>query len=36
VLDADAPAPAPRWAAYLVHTLERTMRRWGVRQIVTL
>ncbi|MGE3291168.1 MAG: hypothetical protein AB7O95_07290, partial [Geminicoccaceae bacterium] len=36
VLDTDAPAPEPRWAAYLVHTLELTMRRWGVRQIVTL
>lgn len=35
-LDEAAPAPEPRWAAYLVATLELTMRRWGVRQIVTL
>jgi hypothetical protein len=33
-LDATAPAPEPRLAAYLVTTLELTMRRWGVRQIV--
>ena len=36
VLDESAPAPEPSWAAYLIRTLELTMRRWGVRQIVTL
>ena len=35
-LDEAAPAPEPRWAAYFVTTLELTMRRWGVRQIVML
>ena len=35
-LDEAAPAPPPRWAAYLIATLELTMRRWGVRQIVSL
>lgn len=35
-LDEAAPPPEPRCATYLVHTLELTMRRWGVRQIVTL
>ena len=35
-LDEAAPAPEPRWAAYLTCTLELTLRRWGVRQIVTL
>lgn len=31
-----AAAPDQRWAAYFVTTLELTMRRWGVRQVVTL
>ena len=35
-LDEAAPAPPPRWVAYLIATLELTMRRWGVRQIVGL
>jgi hypothetical protein len=35
-LDERAGPPEPRWAAYLVTTLELTMRRWGVRQIVVL
>ena len=35
-LDERAAPPEPRWAAYLVTTLELTMRRWGVRQIVLL
>ncbi|MFO1046544.1 MAG: hypothetical protein U1E52_01370 [Geminicoccaceae bacterium] len=35
-LDETAPAPDPRWSAYLIATLELTMRRWGVRQIVAL
>ena len=35
-LDEAAAAPDPRWAAYLVTTLELTMRRWGVRQVVAL
>jgi hypothetical protein len=35
-LDEAAPAPDPRWAAYFVETLELTMRRWGVRQVVSL
>ena len=35
-LDETAPAPEPAWAAYLITTLELTMRRWGVRQIVSL
>jgi hypothetical protein len=35
-LDQAAPAPDPRWAAYFVATLELTMRRWGVRQVVML
>lgn len=35
-LDETAPAPDPRWSAYLIGTLELTMRRWGVRQIVAL
>jgi hypothetical protein len=35
-LDEAAPPPEPRWAAYLITTLELTMRRWGVRQIVAL
>ena len=33
-LDPAAPAPEPRLAGYLVASLELTMRRWGVRQIV--
>ena len=36
VLEAAAPAPDPRWAAHFVATLELTMRRWGVRQVVML
>lgn len=36
VLDDEAPPPEPRWAAYFVATLELTMRRWGVRQVVLL
>lgn len=35
-LDETAPAPDPRWSVYLIGTLELTMRRWGVRQIVAL
>lgn len=35
-IDQAAPPPEPSWAAYLVATLELTMRRWGVRQIVSL
>jgi hypothetical protein len=35
-LDDAAGAPDPDWAAYLVTTLELTMRRWGVRQVVML
>ncbi|MFL5333680.1 MAG: hypothetical protein ACJ8H8_10985 [Geminicoccaceae bacterium] len=35
-LDESAPAPEPAWAAYLIATLELTLRRWGVRQIVNL
>ena len=35
-VDDAAPAPDPRWAAYFVTTLELTMRRWGVRQVVML
>ena len=35
-LDEAAPPPEPRWAAYFVATLELTMRRWGVRQVVML
>lgn len=35
-LDETAKAPDPQWSALLVGTLELTMRRWGVRQIVTL
>ena len=33
-LEEAAPAPDPRWAAHFVATLELTMRRWGVRQVV--
>jgi hypothetical protein len=36
LIDEAAPPPEPRWAAYLITTLELTMRRWGVRQIVAL
>lgn len=35
-VDESAPAPEPRWAAYLQVTLELSMRRWGVRQVVLL
>ena len=35
VLDETAPPPEPRWAAYFLETLELTLRRWGVRQVVT-
>ena len=35
-LDASAPPPEPRWAAYFQAVLELTMRRWGVRQVVLL
>ncbi len=35
-LDEAASAPDPRWATYFVTTLELTMRRWGVRQVVML
>jgi len=35
-VDGAALAPEPRWSAYFVATLELTMRRWGVRQIVIL
>jgi hypothetical protein len=35
-LDEAALAPEPAWAAYLIATLELTLRRWGVRQIVSL
>jgi hypothetical protein len=34
VLDEAAPPPEPGWSAYFLETLELTMRRWGVRQIV--
>jgi hypothetical protein len=33
-LDEAAPPPEPGWSAYFLETLELTMRRWGVRQIV--
>ena len=35
VLDEAAPPPEPRWAAYFLETLELTLRRWGVRQVLT-
>ena len=35
-VDEAAPAPEPRWAAYFQVTLELSMRRWGVRQVVLL
>ena len=35
-LDDAAGAPDPGWTAYFVTTLELTMRRWGVRQVVML
>jgi hypothetical protein len=35
VLD-EAAAPDPRWVVYFLETVELTMRRWGVRQIVSL
>ena len=34
VLDEAATAPDPRWAAYFLDTLELSLRRWGVRQVV--
>jgi hypothetical protein len=36
VLDEAAAPPEPGWSAYFLDTLELTMRRWGVRQIVVL
>jgi hypothetical protein len=35
-LDETAPPPEPGWSCYFLDTLELTMRRWGVRQIVAL
>lgn len=35
-LDDTAPSPEPRWRAYFQTTLELTMCRWGVRQVVLL
>lgn len=32
--DDEAGAPEPRWVAYLLDTLELTLRRWGVRRII--
>jgi hypothetical protein len=34
-LDEAAGAPEPGWAAYFLETLELTMRRWGVRRIIS-
>ena len=31
-----APPPEPRWSAYFQATLELSLRRWGVRQVVLL
>lgn len=36
VLDDAAHGVDPAWAGYVIETLVLTMRRWGVRQIVTL
>jgi hypothetical protein len=35
-LDEAAPPPEPGWSSYFLQTVELTMRRWGVRQIVVL
>jgi hypothetical protein len=34
ICDDEAGAPEPRWVAYLLETLELTLRRWGVRRII--
>ena len=34
VCDDAAPPPEPGWAAYLLETLELTLRRWGVRRVI--
>ena len=34
LLDETATAPDPCWAAYFLDTLELSLRRWGVRQVV--
>jgi hypothetical protein len=36
VCDDAAGAPDPRWAAYFLETLGLTLRRWGVRRVVSL
>lgn len=34
ICDDEAAAPEPRWVAYMLDTLELTLRRWGVRRII--
>jgi hypothetical protein len=34
LLDEAATAPDPRWVAYFLDTLELSLRRWGVRQVL--